>query len=456
MPDAVVKKNQDKMLEMYNSFVNGLTTMSMGKKGFNRGMFSSEDLLNIQSVAGQIMKEYNTIKQNEGAIIDQYDKYQKNPDIYDPNVFSERWKIAEETGLLPEGGLLRTTRGDLNTSINAIQNKYKDNIKQVERNVGNKTIVSSEYVVPPEVYINEYGNLLQDERNVKAITHNMILFGDPEEIVRNIEQIATPEESLVLTEGLARVYQQSQIGGLDVFTRDLEDNPIMQQIAAQWGEQNVMPSLFPSRIIKETPYKPAESGAEDQAWRVTNKTLLDGQNAENVVHFNKEQTLPVDFDGTLTPIGGGKLPDTGQGTLRFSDIKDGYIYGTIKAPVKEVKTITAAEKKIDDNSPTQLYGEFSLQPDGKYKGEIETEKVIKVKVPVAKYKNELLSKYEGLPLDYNIAPTTEGTLVTKNTPTYTSTQRTLINKTMEENPGVTEEEVVEYLKKYFKDKGEEF
>lgn len=417
MPDSLMLKNQKEMLNKYNTFVDGLTGMSQSKTGFNRGLFSAQDLMDIQYMAGNIMNEFNNIKQSEAQIIADKKKFDAAPaGYYDADYFQSGWDnaINSTNGSYPVGGLLRTTPGDIMSAVNTQRLRYEDRLQDVTRNVGDKTITSTQYNITDEERYNAYSQVLMDERNRKAIVDEFILNNTTEDAVAYLSQYVTdPQQLESLALGIKRVHDQSIFGGRDVFTKDLQDNQTMQAVAAEWGINNFAPKMFQENVTSEKPYKaPSESESSSGKWSVTDKTLLDGTQGTGVISFKTPQNYTVNVGDLLSVENGVNIDKSSdqRGTFKVQDIYGGYAYGYFdKVPTATQKRLTQQEYSNSDYTDDDVAEKIEVgkKKKGLLGSEPVYEYVIKetgevsnamVKIPVSKIQNQVLSTNPGIPL----------------------------------------------------------
>lgn len=391
IPQAISEKHKNVMSEKLNSFRGDIVKLTQNKpkgvKGFLGSTYSTEDILTIQGKANMLGKEFFTLTQDDRRVAEEMKIYQNNRDAFDYDELQSRLKIFSETGVLPGGSILSKKAMGIQDLINTA---YEDRRKalgttgiprgQVVK--GNQKITTFDWGTDVD-RLNFYAGAIQDEAVVKGLARHMAMTATPEQMDKYTQGLSAQEKAELYGHiGAARVYGN---------TREIENNPAFQNIAKQWGLDNVAPVLLQptTKVDFIDPYDIGPHDNTDKEDKLgykhyDNATMLDG--SEGPVDIFKQPVTTSVSEGNVYDVKGHKVDYNGE-EINFIQRGNGKVFGEMDKLVE-----------IDEATYTKQGGSanknLKASDDGRY---FKTEK-IKVWTDESNVKGDIESQHPTLKL----------------------------------------------------------
>lgn len=338
IPETISEQHRQEMIKDLNQLRTDIITMTANKKGFNRGIYSRDDLLQVQLRATELQSKFYNLTASDRQIKQEMSTFRDS--THDRSEMVTRLQVYKDTGVIPFGTVLAEKPIDVDYFV-ASSYDLIDKMKQLQ---GVPTKKDGKYydVYPYSQVENAdnirnaaYERLSATEGGQRGLVKKMIANGNPQEIIQLGKSMGLDDQSL------DQFVRLSDMGNFTGNTRELDNNPVIRQMAIKWGEKYVKPTILQDRWVETEPPKPVKAPAsskkkEDKPYTLyKDKPMPDGTTASVAFVLDK----PV-----RAKLKQGDVLDESNRPIHFSgdidvDIKEyggKWAHGTATIPVEEI------------------------------------------------------------------------------------------------------------------------
>lgn len=373
IPETLIEENKNYMVKRINDLRNNLITMTAGKKGFQRGQYGMEELMYVQQQASSLAKEFSELTASDRQI-------KQDMSLFNDNTHDRQDMVA---GL----NTYQQTRKyvpllhEKSKDVDQIVKGTYDIVDQMHPVQGmdvvrdGKTYKRFSYSQVPDAgnIVNAaYGSLSGTEGGRRGLVKNMISLGNPVELIALAAQSGMDPKSIQEFTGLVQAGLQT--GN----TRELEHNPLVQQMAVTWGNKYVKERMLQDQEYQINPEKPdkPEKPPEAPYKEYTNKPMLDNTIAEKAYVFDKPIGASLNSDDILG-VDNSKIKSDNKVNVNIKEIGGKWAYGDATIPMENISKEEYVKKGGRGNT------NLIMSPNGKNFYEKNIKKQVKIKLKAA-------------------------------------------------------------------------
>jgi hypothetical protein len=387
IPETLIEENKNYMAKRINDLRSQLITMTTKKKGFQRGQFGTEELLYVQQQSNQLAKEFSNLTAADRQIKQEMSLF--NEGTHDRQEMISRLNAYQKEKIIPYGTLLSEKPKDVNQVIKGAYDlvdqihpvpSYTTNEKGVPDPYGSIQVVPySQIPQANQIKENAWGSIVSSEGGRKGLVNQMAMSGNPQELILLAANSGMDQKSI------ENFTQEIQAGLATGNMRMLENNPLVQKMAVDWGTAHVKPMILQDRMDRIDPEKrpkPTEEEENKVPYEpYENKPMPDGTTAPKAYVFKKPVDTTMPSEDMLT-IDNKPLGVTGNVVVKIKEMGGHWAYGTATPQL-----VSISKEEYDSQGGTEVVSAGVNEPNKYYKKGVQ----VPVKIKIAKASRHIKS-----------------------------------------------------------------